>query len=142
MHHLYHSYPMMLPWPLSIHLQDAPSTPFLRHFEVNLPDAVGEALQTGSRPWQTERLQWPVLGGLMVQHRPVGEVPSAPAIAGMAEEGQWVGKLYSTPVVKREEQPEAYNIRQQIGEFGVEDYRRILLLLLLLFLDDGAWMIG
>ena len=53
----------------------------------------------------------------MAQHRPAGEVPSAPAVGGMLEEGQWVGKLYSTPVVKREEQLEAYNIRQQIGEF-------------------------
>ncbi|KAF0310750.1 Digestive organ expansion factor [Amphibalanus amphitrite] len=94
--------------------EDAPVTPFLRHFELNLPDAVGEFLQTATR-WQSERLQWPALGTLMAQHRPVEEVAPAPAAAQTVGEEETLGRLYSTPVARNDESPESYNIRQQIA---------------------------
>ncbi|KAF0302899.1 Digestive organ expansion factor [Amphibalanus amphitrite] len=94
--------------------EDAPVTPFLRHFELNLPDAVGEFLQTATR-WQSERLQWPALGTLMAQHRPVEEVAPAPAAAQTVGEEETLGRLYSTPAARSDESPESYNIRQQIA---------------------------
>ena len=95
--------------------QDAPTTPFLRHFELNLPDAVGEFLQTSTK-WQSERLHWPALGTMMVQHRPVEEAEPALGGAQMVTEEETMGKLYSTPVARKDEHPASYNIRQQIGE--------------------------
>ena len=102
--------------PTLLPLQDAPTTPFQRHFELNLPDAVGEFLQTATR-WQSERLQWPALGTLMVQHRPAEEASSTPVVGRTVEEEvEEAERLYSTPTSRRDDRPETYNIRQQIGE--------------------------
>ena len=52
---------------------------------------------------------------MMVQHRPAEEISPTPAIGQTVMEEAAAERLYSTPVSRRDERPEAYNIRQQIG---------------------------
>lgn len=90
--------------------QDAPATAFSRHFEVNLPECVGESLLASAR-WQQEQQQWPELGQLLVQHRPADST-AAPLSA--VEEVEQV-EVYCSPTRRTQDDPRAYGIRQQIG---------------------------
>ncbi|XP_037084908.1 digestive organ expansion factor homolog isoform X2 [Pollicipes pollicipes] len=90
--------------------EDAPTTPFAQHFEQNLPEPVGESLQTATR-WQSERQRWPRLGALIVQHRPV---EAAGALLSAVQQAEHV-RLFSSPVFGRHEHPEGYGVRQQIA---------------------------